>query len=181
METPKQFRCHQATPLEEPTIHIHPILQATILFNLTYRRSGRTPLAITDCIVAADSDIATFTVTNELLTPIPDAPLPTEYWTRPINSYDRSWSQIAGNWITGDRGLPYITTPNSAHVMWTEPYFFGGIAGGEYEAISYHTGSAYEGKFGGATIISGRLFYNLNLGSSTTTTKANIVARDLRL
>jgi outer membrane protein assembly factor BamB len=129
---------------------------------------------------AAESDIATFTVTNDLLSQIPDAPLPTEYWTRPINSYDRSWFKIAGNWITGERYLPYITTPNSAHIMWTEPYFFGGIAGGEYEAISYHTGSAYEGKFGGATIISGRLFYNLNLGSSTTTTKANIVARDLR-
>lgn len=129
---------------------------------------------------AADSPIETFTVQQEPLLIIPGVPVPAEYWTRPINSYDREWSTIAGNWITGNRGLQYVTTPNTAHIAWTEPYFFGGIAGGEYGAISYHTGSAYEGKFGGATIIQGRLFYNLNLGSSTTTTKANIVARDLR-
>jgi hypothetical protein len=129
---------------------------------------------------ACDSETATLTVTENQLTMIPGVPLPTDYWTRPINSYNREWSTIAGNWITGNRGLQYITTPNSAHIMLTEPYFFGGIAGGEYEAVSYHTGSAYEGKFGGATIIQGRVFYNLNLGSSTTTTKANIICRDLR-
>ncbi|MCW4030307.1 MAG: PQQ-like beta-propeller repeat protein [Candidatus Bathyarchaeota archaeon] len=129
---------------------------------------------------ACDSEITTLRVTEDQLTIIPGVPLPSEYWTRPINSYNREWSMIAGNWITGNRGLQYVTSPNSAHVMWTEPYFFGGIAGGEYESLSYHTGSAYEGKFGGATIIQGRLYYNLNLGSSTTTTKANIICRDLR-
>lgn len=129
---------------------------------------------------ACDSDLVSLTVQESQLAVIPGVPLPTEYWTRPINSYNKEWSIIAGNWITGNRGLQYVSTPNTAHIAWTEPYFFGGIAGGEYGANSYHTGSAYEGKFGGATIIQGRLFYNLNLGSSTTTTKANIVARDLR-
>src|SRR3972149_3877401 len=113
---------------------------------------------------AADSDIETFVVQQEQLASVPGVPLPTEYWTRPINSYNREWSQIAGNWITGTRDDPYITTPDTAHIVWTEPYFFGGIAGGAHKAISYHTGSAYEGKFGGATIIQGILFYNLNLG-----------------
>ena len=32
--------------------------------------------------------------------------------------------------MTGLRDLPYITAPDSAHVLWTAPYGFGGITGG---------------------------------------------------
>jgi outer membrane protein assembly factor BamB len=129
---------------------------------------------------AADSEPATFIVQEEQLQYIPGVALPSEYWTRPINSYNREWSQIAGNWITGSREDPYITTPDSAHVMWAEPYFFGGIAGGSFTDISFYEGTSYEGKFSGATIIGGILFYNENLGSSTLISASNIVARDLR-
>ena len=126
----------------------------------------------------AKSDADTFTVVEEPLSWISGVPLPTEYWSRPIYAYDREWSQIAGNWITGLRDLPYITAPNTAHIMWTEPYFYGGIAGGAHEAKSYYEGTSYEGKFGGVTIMQGVLLYNLNLGSSASYTK--LVARDLR-
>ena len=127
--------------------------------------------------VAADSPEATFEVTQEPLQWLSGTPLPTEYWTRPINAYNREWFQIAGNWITGNRDDPYITAPNSAHVVLTEPYFFGGIAGGAHEALDYYEGTSYEGKFGGVTIMSGMLFYNLNLGSSSTTSQQTIVAK----
>ena len=99
---------------------------------------------------------------EEQLQWLPGVPLPTDYWTRPIHGFNREWSQIAGNWITDRYDNPYITTPNTAHVMWTEPYFFGGIAGGAHESLSYYEGTSYEAKFSGVTIMQGILFYNLN-------------------
>jgi outer membrane protein assembly factor BamB len=125
-----------------------------------------------------DSPIVTFTVTDQQLQWIPEVSLPAEYWTRPISAYNREWYKIAGNWITGNRDLQYITAPDSPHVLWTEPYFYGGIAGGAFEANDYYEGTAYEGKFRGATIMQGVLFYFENLGSTSTIGK--VVARDLR-
>jgi hypothetical protein len=61
---------------------------------------------------AADSPVITLTVQEEPLQYIAGVPLPTEYWSRPIYAYDREWSAIAGNWITGLRDLPYISAPN---------------------------------------------------------------------
>ena len=105
----------------------------------------------------------------------PANPLPTEYWTRPINSMNREWSSIGGNWLGlaatsfGATGLysntnnfaPYTTAPNTAHVVWTEPVTFGGQIGGEFgpdETNLYATGTAYEAKFG-AVILYGILYY----------------------
>ena len=102
-------------------------------------------------------------------------PLPTQYWARPINSMNREWSVIGGNWLglgvttfgatgwysnTGNYA-PYTTAPNSAHVMWTLPLSFGGQIGGEFgsgETGLYATGTAYEAKFG-AVILNGILYY----------------------
>lgn len=111
------------------------------------------------------------------------APLPTQYWTRPINSMNREWASIGGNWLGlgvtsfGTTGLyadetggttasggnfdPYSTAPNSAHVMWTLPVAFGGQVGGEFGTTDtglYATGTAYEAKFS-TVIINGVLYY----------------------
>jgi hypothetical protein len=129
---------------------------------------------------SADSIVVNFTVQQEQLQWLPGVPLPTEYWTRPIFAYNREWSTIAGNWISGNPDLSYITAPDTAHVMWTEPYFFGGVAGGEPGTLSYYEGTSYESKFSGVTIMQGVLFYNLNLGSSSSGSYQTVVARDLR-
>jgi hypothetical protein len=71
---------------------------------------------------AHDSEIDTFTVTEAQLEWLPTVPLPTQYWTRPIHGFLKGWYQIAGNWISGTRDNPYIPVPETAHVMWTEPY-----------------------------------------------------------
>ena len=111
------------------------------------------------------------------------APLPTQYWSRPINSMNREWASIGGNWLGlgvtsfGTTGLyadetggttasggnfdPYSTAPNSAHVMWTLPVAFGGQIGGEFGTTDtglYATGTAYEAKFS-TVIINGVLYY----------------------
>jgi hypothetical protein len=124
----------------------------------------------------ASSASTTLTVQEQpIQTAYPSNPLPTEYWQRPINSMNRDWYSIGGNWlglgaiIFGNAGEydnngnfnPYTTAPNSAHVLWTKPEAFGGQIGGEFgpdETSLYATGTAYEAKFG-AVIINGMLYY----------------------
>jgi hypothetical protein len=127
----------------------------------------------------ASSASTTLTVQEQqIVTAYPPIPLPTQYWTRPINSMNRNWYSIGGNWLGlgasifgstgtysgGARGTnfnPYTTAPNSAHVLWTQPIAFGGQIGGEFgdsETGLYATGTAYENKFG-AVILYGILYY----------------------
>jgi hypothetical protein len=98
------------------------------------------------------------------------APLPTEYWMRPINSENREWSQISGNWLmayydsASNPFNPYTTAPDTAHIMWTKEIDFGGIVGGNYSDISYYPGESYENKWIPPIVINGRLYYNKRLG-----------------
>jgi outer membrane protein assembly factor BamB len=80
-----------------------------------------------------------FTVQSEIVYSWPPAPLPTDYWTRPINLMNREWGEISG-WYpaTGQYGgsdpynnwpadtnlymsnygyIPYVQGPNSAHIL----------------------------------------------------------------
>jgi len=100
-------------------------------------------------------------------------PLPTGYWSRPINAENRLWYQIAGNWLmpgynttvrafdTGGGFNPYTTAPESPHIIWTKELAFGGLVGGEFGAeVDYYTGMSYEMKFTPPAVINGRLYYN---------------------
>jgi outer membrane protein assembly factor BamB len=119
--------------------------------------------------------------------PIPyysPAPLPTEYWTRPINQQLREWTAISGNWLVPTPILPtdnlYAAdndAPETAHILWTTPVgdTIGGLAGG-IDSTGYGIGDAYEGKWGGV-VIGGILFYNkYDAGQPQQT----VVAVDLR-
>ncbi len=148
-----------------------------------------------DIYEASTSDPAYLVVQEEPIeTAFPDTPLPTEYWARPINSMNREWYALGGNWLGlgatsfGTTGLyesngnfnPYTTAPNSAHVMWTEPIAFGGQIGGEFgpdETSLYATGTAYEAKFN-AVIMYGILYYTEYPGAGNNPT--GLKAVDLR-
>ena len=95
-------------------------------------------------------------------------PLPTEYWTRPIDAQLREWGVIAGNWIWGagtfggaevpNQLAPYNDdAPETAHVLWAKPFTTGGVAGGSEHSMT--SGDAYEGKFPGPVILHGKLYY----------------------
>ena len=83
----------------------------------------------------------------------PPAPLPTDYWTRPVSPWNREWWPILGNFpgwgiYGGDHSnpywpadtnlyakleydyLPYTIGPKSSHVLRTEQYQVGGLVGG---------------------------------------------------
>jgi outer membrane protein assembly factor BamB len=71
------------------------------------------------------------------------SPLPTDYWTRPIEPNNREWAAIAGNYPwTGYAGFaqsatsnnyygPFITAPNTPHIVWKQLGALSGIMGGE--------------------------------------------------
>ncbi|MGD0451934.1 MAG: hypothetical protein ABSA79_12895 [Candidatus Bathyarchaeia archaeon] len=116
---------------------------------------------------ASVSPIITLVVQEEPITYYPSSPLPTDFWTRPINAQLREWYVLAGNWLvqtpilpTDNLYAPYNAGPETAHILWTKPVgdTMGGLAGGVDES-GYGIGDAYEGKWGGC-IISGVLFYN---------------------
>jgi hypothetical protein len=80
--------------------------------------------------------------------PLPPAinsyPLPTAYWTRPIEGQNTYWYTIASNWLGAWSSAQFGTfqqqymnlwqqvgsAPNTPHIMWTKPLIFGGVVGG---------------------------------------------------
>src|SRR5271157_1784252 len=94
----------------------------------------------------SSSIVITVEVTNTPATTIPFNPLPTSYWTRPINLNNNNWNMISGNWFglndLGNAGRGYNSTnnfdpylqdaPSTSHILWTLPLAPGGLIGGEY-------------------------------------------------
>jgi hypothetical protein len=137
----------------------------------------------------ASSATTTLTVQQEPIEKIPEYPLPTEYWTRPIEGQNTGWFKIASNWVGGDilvhkNVQPVGTAPNSPHIMWTKPLQDGGVVGGSYSVggVTYYTGDSYEPRFQESIIINGRLYYQLplNHAGGQRSTSAGYMCVDLR-
>ncbi len=115
---------------------------------------------------------STLTVQQDSIPGPPSYPLPTEYWTRPIEAQNTEWYQISSNYLKplgaaytygAERLQPEGTSPNSPHIMWTKPIQDGGIVGGNITlpGVNYYTGLSYETKFNSPIIMNGRLYYGL--------------------
>jgi hypothetical protein len=122
---------------------------------------------------AAVSKIVAFTVQQDPIQPWPEAPLPTGYWTRPINDASRNWYVLGGNWLGGAYQQPagaaggtasnfvYGLGPESAHILWTKPYYAGGIMDERFGVTGYETGH-YQGiNFGLNVILQGKIWYSV--------------------
>ncbi len=101
----------------------------------------------------------------------PGTPFPTdEYWTRPVNGMNPEWQPYVGDWLNinpaGNSFEPFVMAPESAHIMWTDPIAFSGVAGGDAADWNYYSGLAYENKFGNPIIMNGKLIYDLPMGTS---------------
>ncbi len=123
---------------------------------------------------SALSDPQTLIVTTELMTSYPETPLPTDYWSRPVYDTNRGWAQVVMGQYLGANELtafgnsrynPYSVGPSSSHVLWTRPFFNGGIAGG-YSTVnssspdnSYYSGQSYESYGGPSIILNGKFYY----------------------
>jgi len=120
-------------------------------------------------------DTAILTVQQDPISSPPSYPLPTEYWSRPIEGQNTAWASIASNWLSGSHTLGKVqidgAAPNSPHIMWTRPLQDGGVVGGSrvgLDGMTYYDGSQYENKFMDPIIMNGRLYYTLPLSDSGT-------------
>ncbi len=114
---------------------------------------------IGDYFMPSTSPKSTVTVQQQAIPTEVITPLPTGYWKRPIADSIVGWQSIAGNWLADGSGNPYTTGPETAHILWTKPITFGGVATGKNND-AYYTGLSYEGYFAPPIIISGVLYYN---------------------
>jgi hypothetical protein len=118
-----------------------------------------------------DFTVQTDPVLAGLLNGYPWSQLPNgnTYWSYPINSNNREWSQISGDWlasssanspINGPGGLhwqPYGAGPSTAHIVWSQSFREGGIMGGVYGSTSYGA----QGSQFSTTITDGKLYINI--------------------
>jgi len=144
------------------------------------------------------SSSVNFTAQQEPLNLITN-PLPTEYWTRPIEAENYNWYSIASNWLGGGSGglgghtleatnapgmavyQPIGTVPLSGHILWTQPQEFGGLVASNTPTnygTTFYSGDSYEPRFVGAIILAGRLYFKQPLNHLGTA--GNYVCEDLK-
>ncbi|MCW4053657.1 MAG: PQQ-binding-like beta-propeller repeat protein [Candidatus Bathyarchaeota archaeon] len=118
----------------------------------------------------------TVVVQEEPIVIYPEHPLPTEYWTRPIDGQQREWYTVSASWLEASTFYepnnlyaPYNDdAPETAHVLWARVMTQGGLVGGALgetylEGLGYHSfemGDAYEPKFANRIIMAGKLYYD---------------------
>jgi len=121
---------------------------------------------------AAESPIETFEVVEEAQPKWVESPLVGAAWTRPINDAAREWYVLAGNWLAGSANVwppgssggnvgdyAYGDGPESAHVIWSKPFFIGGIMDERWGAINFAT-AHYQGVgFSPGFIIDGKIHH----------------------
>ena len=116
----------------------------------------------------SSSPVTTLIVQQEPVLPWPVAPLPADYWTRPIPIGNREWWVIGGQYPFAGQGggpdwpantntfasnykyTPYVQAPNTAHVAWKRQGALAGIAGGQY---GYRSMGPGEGAYAGTPTI----------------------------
>ncbi|MFB3889513.1 MAG: PQQ-binding-like beta-propeller repeat protein [Candidatus Bathyarchaeia archaeon] len=127
------------------------------------------------------------TVQQAPIESIPNNPLPTGYWTRPIYSENKGWNTIADNWLMSGYDYPaktftiscafspYTSAPEAAHVLWKKQIMYGGEVGGMFGDKSFYTGLSYE-QFYNPYIVSGRVIYTEHGPTSATVTGTRCVS-----
>ena len=150
--------------------------------------AGRIPAGTV--MLASDSEELELMVTDDQVPIYPAFPLPTEYWTRPIDAQMREWKDISGSWLEAWPYVPWDTTarvashtdgPETGHIIWAKTLVaMGGLAGGNVGDHGFEAGDAYQGKFLPPIIVSGVLFYNQFEANGGTGVEQPVVAVDLR-
>jgi len=156
---------------------INPSVVGTWQIKLRFEGAGPIAGNNNNTYAPSESRVFQLTVQQEPVKEISPAELPTGYWQRPINTENREWNQLAGNWIglpaIRDSGVstwdgvncynPYSKAPNSAHVVWAKPVKVSasGIAGSPYSTEAFYTGDSYERLDRGSFIMNGIYYRNL--------------------
>jgi hypothetical protein len=110
------------------------------------------------------------TVQQNMVASWSENPVPTGYWTRPVQPDNREWASILGDfpwygpatqanypadtnryWSSTYSFIPYVQAPDSAHVVWMRQGAIGGLMGGDMGTFSQTSGGGtpsiiYEGR-----------------------------------
>jgi hypothetical protein len=121
---------------------------------------------------AAESPIDTFEVVEEAQPKWIESPLVGAYWTRPLNDAARDWYVLAGNWLGGSANVyppgssggnlsPYAygESPESAHIIWSKPFYIGGIMDERHGDINFATAHYQGTQFSPGFIVDGKIHY----------------------
>ncbi|MEM4733314.1 MAG: PQQ-binding-like beta-propeller repeat protein [Candidatus Bathyarchaeia archaeon] len=169
-----------------PTMAGNYTLQAHFPEQVTTSNKYSPGVPIGTVMLASDSEKLTLVVLQEPVPEYPAKPLPTEYWTRPINAQLREWASIAGSWPGTPRNnfARYNDdAPETGHILWTKLICMGGLVGGGLEGMGgpagFETGAAYEQKFGAPAVLAGILYYNRFEERGGTAVEQEVVAVDL--
>jgi hypothetical protein len=119
-----------------------------------------------DYFEGSTSEPAYLVVQEEPVEGWKEAPLPTEYWQRPITAANRDWGQLASNWLKGtwlvNNFQRWGTAPESSHILWTQPYtpaFTGGLNDAQWPTIPSNKRD-YESPWSEAIIMNGKIYHN---------------------
>ena len=74
--------------------------------------------------------------------------LPNDYWQDPVQTDNREWAAISGDWIQGNILVQqyitsynkYSTAPKSPHILWANQVSLGGLPGGDWGSDPYNGG-----------------------------------------
>jgi hypothetical protein len=145
--------------------------QVLTLYNPENGLKGTDSANVNDTYLASTAT-TTLTVQEDPISNPRSYPLPTEYWTRPIEGENSNWYVLGSNWLGGSHLGGYYDlwqkdgiAPNSPHIMWTKPIELGGIVGGTtgVPETGFYSGGAYEGRMVNALVIAGKLYFQLPL------------------
>jgi hypothetical protein len=112
-------------------------------------------------VKSSSTGMQKLTVQEETIPSWTESPLPTNYWTRPIGEINREWWPIIGSYPWWGDGpidttgmwdfyypntnptynsaygfAPWVTGPESAHIVWTRTYQMAGLMGGDFGGAS---------------------------------------------
>lgn len=113
-----------------------------------------------------------FTVQQERISGWIEAPLPEEYWNRPISGASHTWTVLAGNWLGGaaqnwpegavggtTSNYAYGSAPESAHILWTHSLFDSGSLVDERFDSEAFTLNHYQDVDFPSIIVDGKIHY----------------------
>jgi len=171
------WKCRSATGNDYYIFTPDMVGEYTVVFSwqgdtVEWSIASPTHSAIGDIFLGATSQPATLVVQEDQVPNYPETPLPTEYWTRPINSMNRDWSKLASNWLGGswlrNKHQTEGTAPKTAHVLWAAPMladspsskgYPGGIADGRWPGISTNIND-YQYRLRTPILMNGILYYS---------------------
>jgi hypothetical protein len=142
-------------------------------------------------ISPASTGAQKLTVQEEMIPSWTETSLPTDYWTRPVGEENREWWPILGSypwWGDGvhDRTgswdlyypntnptynsaygfVPWVSGPESAHIVWKRTYQIGGLMGGDWGGASNVAPSINGWGMRPDLIFMGRAFHTISKPSS---------------